>query len=140
MTTKGLGKAPNPQSSFDLSFASNENGGIGRAQDTEDPTVCRDPLFSLGASPGRSSPFQINGYPIIGSNDPGTQESLTPDYAPASISLPIKESVANVELVKAIKGPFIGELMSSHVMSKEYAKADPVYLSKTCVPDHPFCI
>ena len=32
-----------------------------------------------------------------------------------------------------VKGPLVGEKKSSHAITEEYAKADPIYIAKTAV-------
>ncbi|TVY30295.1 Ubiquitin thioesterase, partial [Lachnellula hyalina] len=88
--------------------------------DSGGPTVFRNPIFSPAAPNSRGLTFANNNtlsrsYKMEGAglHDLEAQEAMARDFQPA------------------LEGPLVGEKKSSHAITEEYAKADPVYVAKT---------
>ncbi|TVY34045.1 Ubiquitin thioesterase otubain-like [Lachnellula subtilissima] len=94
--------------------------GTGTGADSGGPTVFRNPIFSPAAPNSRGLNFANNNilsrsYKMEGAgmHDLEAQEAMARDFQPA------------------LEGPLVGEKKSSHAITEEYAKADPVYVAKT---------
>jgi ubiquitin thioesterase protein OTUB1 len=85
------------------------------------PTLFRDPIFSPVATNLNNSAAALNfnnqipqQYNVkMEPSDLEAQEALARDFQPA------------------LEGPLVGEKKSSHAITEEYAKADPIYVAKT---------
>ncbi|TVY36852.1 Ubiquitin thioesterase [Lachnellula occidentalis] len=94
--------------------------GTGTGADSGGPSVFRNPIFSPAAPNSRGLTFANNNilsrsYKMEGAgmHDLEAQEAMARDFQPA------------------LEGPLVGEKKSSHAITEEYAKADPVYVAKT---------
>ncbi|TVY73153.1 Ubiquitin thioesterase otubain-like [Lachnellula suecica] len=87
--------------------------------DSGGPTAFRDPLFhpAPNVNAGRLNYTNHNNpprpYKMEGMSDMEAQEAMARDFQPA------------------LEGPLVGEKKSSHAITEEYAKADPIYVAKT---------
>ncbi|TVY87291.1 Ubiquitin thioesterase [Lachnellula willkommii] len=95
------------------------SAGAAAGADSGGPNVFRNPIFSPAAN-SRGLNFANNNilsrsYKMEGAgmHDLEAQEAMARDFQPA------------------LEGPLVGEKKSSHAITEEYAKADPVYVAKT---------
>jgi hypothetical protein len=142
------GVAPSPSSpQFPPGFQACPGGLIA---DSGGPTFVRDPVFSP-VSVGTSARSTISGAPLafgatynkMADHDLEAQEALARDFHPAlevstsTGSLLCATGVARTARAdgRTTQGPLVGEKRSSHAITEEYAKADPVYVAKTAVSE-----
>ena len=105
--------------------------------DSGGPTVFRETIFSPVASTNINAPFNTSNlsqpYKMQsnGVNDLEAQEALARDFQPAlEVCLRVRRRRFNAD---PVQGPLVGEKKSSHAITEEYAKADPIYVAKTAV-------
>lgn len=122
--------------------------------DSGGPTYVRDPIFSPVNHPA-SSGVSVSGAALafggssynnnkMAEHDMEAQEALARDFQPAlEVSKLALDPCATVverggeterrRVLTLGQGPLVGEKRSSHAITEEYAKADPVYVTKTAV-------
>jgi hypothetical protein len=102
-------------------------------------TVFRNPIFSpvaptnFNTNSNNNNTHTYNKMAMAGS-DLDAQEALARDFQPAlevRRKCDVLRSVVNAD--SPAQGPLVGEKRSSHAITEEYAKADPVYIAKTTV-------
>jgi hypothetical protein len=86
------------------------------------PPVFRDPIFSPVAS-SVTADRTLNFH---------AHNNSTGQYKMAAADLEAQEALAR-NFQPALEGPLVGEKKSSHAITEEYAKADPIYVAKTAV-------
>lgn len=62
-------------------------------------------------------------------NDLEAQEALARDFQPA-LDVRCANCTCKYQ-TDELQGPLVGEKKSSHAITEEYAKADPIYVAKT---------
>ncbi|TAQ83257.1 Ubiquitinyl hydrolase 1 [Chlorociboria aeruginascens] len=105
-----------PPSSVPFHFAASANADV---VDSAGPVTFRTPVFALNTNPLPHLPFQQNipqqEFKMAEQSDLEAQQALARDFQPV------------------LEGPLVGDKKSSHAITEEYAKADPVYVAKTAV-------
>lgn len=93
------------------------DSGGGGGGGNSGPTVFRDPIFS---------PVAV----AVATNNNFTNNNTSHNYKMAGSDLDAQEALAR-DFRPALEGPLVGEKRSSHAITEEYAKADPIYVAKT---------
>jgi ubiquitin thioesterase protein OTUB1 len=123
------------------SFQASHTGRSALVADSGGPTIIRNPIFTpvnannpvaLNYNSSSLAPqFKMATNGIV--HDLEQQEELARNFQP---ELQVGRSVGEVrcdQKLMAMQGPLVGEKRSSHAITEEYAKADPIYVAKTAV-------
>ena len=113
-------------------------------RDSRGPTTFRDPIFS----PAPNVNVNVNGAGLTfannnnltrsfkmagaGMHDLEAQEAMARDFQPAlEVGGAYVKRYLSLYSNSRLQGPLVGEKKSSHAITEEYAKADPIYVAKT---------
>jgi len=126
-----------PFSSYGLGNPVHEFPALHSAGRLGGPNVFRYPILSpANNSIGRAPNFNHNNqaYNKMTANDLEEQEVLARTFQPTlQVSSPCYSQMAAFTDPSTRQGPLVGEKKSSHTITEEYAKADPIYVAKTAV-------